>query len=395
MGTSPEVDSRAPVHLFASSRSWIEGKALQQLEQVAALPGIQAVAGMPDLHPGKYGPVGCAILADRLYPQFVGSDIGCGMSLFRLDIPARKLRLDKLAARLAPLDTPWEGDAMGAIGEAGIAPTGFEAALGSIGGGNHFCEVQAIEAIAEPEAAARAGLDPDAAYLLVHSGSRGLGNAILERQLGTGNATLDIGSDEAHAYLTEHDRAVAWARLNRRIIAGRAAEAARADLVGVVDLSHNMLEVRGGSGAIPLAIHRKGAAPSDRGLVPVPGSRGTLSYLVEPLPAAPPEALASVAHGAGRKYDRASAHGRIATKKSDIARLSRNGFGGLIVCEDRDLLVEEAPDAYKNIDRVIADLSEFGLARVVASFRPLVTFKTAQSRALRDGARRRSREARR
>jgi len=104
MGTSPKVDGRAPVHVFASSKSWIEGNATRQLEQVSALPGIQAVAAMPDLHPGKYGPVGCAILSDCVYPQFVGSDIGCGMGLFELDIAVRKLRLDRLADRLHILD---------------------------------------------------------------------------------------------------------------------------------------------------------------------------------------------------------------------------------------------------------------------------------------------------
>jgi release factor H-coupled RctB family protein len=124
-------------------------------------------------------------------------------------------------------------------------------------------------------------------------------------------------------------------------------------------------------------LHRKGAAASDRGLVPIPGSRGTLSYLVQPLPGASPDALASLAHGAGRKYDRASMHGRVQTKKSDLEKLVRNPFGGLIICENRDLLVEEAPDAYKNIGRVIDDLVAFGLCQVVATFRPLVTFKTA------------------
>ena len=193
----------------------------------------------------------------------------------------------------------------------------------------------------------------------------------------------------------EHIVAGRWAALNRRIIALRAAEAARADMVGVTDLSHNFLELREAEDGRPLALHRKGAAPSDRGLVPVPGSRGTLSYLVEPLASAPPEALAAIAHGAGRKYDRSSAHGRIAAKKSDLARLSRNPYGGLVVCEDRDLLIEEAPDTYKSIDRVIADLAETGLARVVASFRPLVTFKTGQSRSGRGEARRRAREERR
>jgi release factor H-coupled RctB family protein len=398
MGNSRSAEGLAPVHLFASAGSWVEGKALQQLEQVAAMPGIRAVAGMPDLHPGKYGPVGCGILADRLYPQFVGSDIGCGMGLFRLDVPTRKLRLDRLAERLTGLDTPWDGDADSVLGEAGLAATGFDAALGSIGGGNHFCEFQAVEDIVEPEIAAAAGLDADSVHLLVHSGSRGFGFSILERHLASGAAALDIGSDAALLYRRDHDIAVRWAALNRRVIALRAAEAARADSTSITDLSHNFVELlpEGAiQGAHPFALHRKGAAPSDRGLVPVPGSRGTLSFLVEPLAAGRIETLASLAHGAGRKYDRASTHGRVSTKKSDLARLARNPFGGLIVCEDRDLLVEESPDAYKSIDKVIADLVDFGLARVVATFRPLVTFKTAHSKSARSHERRRAREVRR
>jgi release factor H-coupled RctB family protein len=72
-------------------------------------------------------------------------------------------------------------------------------------------------------------------------------------------------------------------------------------------------------------------------------------------------------------------HGRIRTGKADRAELARNPFGGVIVCADRHLIVEEAPEAYKSIDRVIADLIDFGLARVVATFRPLVTFKTGKA----------------
>lgn len=385
MGNSFSADGRAPVRLFASDGSWIEGNARAQLEKLADLAGVRAVAGMPDLHLGKFGPVGCAILADRLYPRLVGSDIGCGMGLFRLDLSTRKLRLDKLAERIRVLDEPWRGDASAALDEAGLTSTGFEASLGTIGGGNHFCEVQAIEEILEPEMAARAGLEKDAAYMLVHSGSRGFGHSILERCLADGAAALDPHGEAGEAYLAEHDRAVRWARLNRRIIAERTAEAARSTAVALADLSHNMLEVVDAPGGGRAILHRKGAAPSDRGLVPIPGSRGTLSYLVEPL-SGRPEALASLAHGAGRKYDRASMHGRVRTKKSDLARLVRNPFGGLIVCEDRDLLVEEAPDAYKSVERVIGDLASFGLARPVASFRPLLTFKVGTARS--DGKRR-------
>src|SRR5215510_5726312 len=104
MGNSPAVGGRAPIHTFYSTRSWIEGNATKQLEDVASLAGVKAVAGMPDLHPGKYGPVGCSILADRIYPLLVGSDIGCGMGLFQLDVTVRKLRVDKAARRLHALD---------------------------------------------------------------------------------------------------------------------------------------------------------------------------------------------------------------------------------------------------------------------------------------------------
>ncbi|TQF38672.1 peptide chain release factor H [Bradyrhizobium sp. UNPF46] len=387
MGTSPKVDGCAPIHVFASSKSWIEGNATLQLQHVAGLAGVREVAAMPDLHPGKYGPVGCAVLADRIYPQLVGSDIGCGMGLFQLDIVARKLRLDQMAERLHALDQPWDGDPASVLAETGLHGSTFDASLGSIGGGNHFCELQAIEDILAPDIAAQAGLDRDYAYVLVHSGSRGLGYAILERVLSQGQVTLDPTGDQGAAYLAAHDHAVRWAKLNRRIIAERAAAAARADLRAVNDLPHNMVERRDGA----MVLHRKGAAASDRGLVPVPGSRGTLSYLVEPLAGMRNEALASLAHGAGRKYDRASMHGRVRVKKSDVARLERNPYGGIVVCGDRGLLAEEAPEAYKSIERVIDDLVEFGLARVVATFRPLVTFKKAPSdRPVGDAKRQRS-----
>ncbi|WP_283813872.1 RtcB family protein [Bradyrhizobium sp. AUGA SZCCT0169] len=160
MGTSPKMDGRAPIHVFASSKSWIEGNATLQLEQVAGLAGVRAVAAMPDLHPGKYGPVGCAILTDRIHPQLVGSDIGCGMGLFALDIAARKLRFDQLADRLSSLDHPWDGDVAGVLVDAGLDATMFDASLGSIGGGNHFCEIQAIEEILIPGDGRAGGTGP-------------------------------------------------------------------------------------------------------------------------------------------------------------------------------------------------------------------------------------------
>lgn len=373
MGTLSEVDGHAPVHAYYSPQSWIEGTAVSQAEHVAGLPGVCQVATMPDLHAGKYGPVGCSILATDVYPAFAGSDIGCGMALFQLDVPVRKLRLEAAAERLAALEGPWAGDRASLLSDYGLQPGPFDESLGTVGGGNHFCEVQATEEIRDAALVEALGLEPDRALLLIHSGSRGLGYSILQEQMKDGLASLPADSEAAARYFAAHDNAFQWAALNRLVIAMRAAEALRTDFRVLADLSHNFIERTAGG-----ILHRKGAAPADRGPVPVPGSRATLSYLMQPSAAAPPDALASLAHGAGRKHDRASMHGRVKTAKSDLARLARNPFGGYVVCTDRNLLVEEAGEAYKSINGVIDDLERFGLADVTATMRPLVTFKTAR-----------------
>ena len=366
MGNSHRVDGRAPVHGFYTSSYWIEGAAVRQLETVADIPGVRAVAGLPDLHPGKFGPVGCAILADQIHPAFVGSDAGCGMALYQLDLASRRIRVDKAADRLRDIAKPYDGDIASELIAHELPSSDFDAALGTIGGGNHFCELQAVEEVFDPSC----GIDRDRAYLLVHSGSRGLGHALLERHVADGLKPLAPDTEAGQAYLAAHDHALRWASLNRAIIARRAATALRCEAVSVCACSHNCIAHRAEG-----MLHRKGAAPSDQGLVVVPGSRGALSYLVAPLATAPQEALWSIAHGAGRKFDRSSMIGRVGATKSDRERLSRNPFGGRVICEDRALLAEEAPEAYKPIAGVIADLEAFGLARVVASFRPLVTVK--------------------
>lgn len=345
---------------FYSPDAWIDGRAEDQLTQVSQWHGVARIAAFPDLHPGKYGPVGCAVLADRIYPQLIGSDIGCGMSLFALDLPLRKLKLDKAERRIRVLGAPLPQPPRARLVDAGLSPDLFAEALGTIGGGNHFCEVQTLT-----DAVDGCGLDNTLAYLLVHSGSRGLGSATL--------ASLPDGAFDgltgalAEGYRQAHDRAVLWASLNRQIIAERAAEALRTDLRRIADVPHNLLSQREDGW-----LHRKGAALAAP-LVPVAGTRATPSYLVAPFPK--DDALGSLAHGAGRRYDRASMHGRVRGKKSDIAAMQRNAFGGRLVCEDRELLIEEAPQAYKSAESVVADLEAMGVARRLGVLSPLLTFK--------------------
>jgi release factor H-coupled RctB family protein len=371
MGTSVSVNAQPRVHLFASSSQWIEDAATWQLYQLASRRGATAIAGLPDLHPGRHGPVGCALLTEGIvHPDVIGTDIGCGMQLWALDMPERKVSLDKMEQRLPAIEGAWEGDARAALAARAIAAEDFAGSLGTIGGGNHFCELQAVNGIIDQEGAAKYGLESGGTAMLVHSGSRGFGAHVLQShgQAGTEGLTLE----EAKGYLSQHDSAVAFASLNREIIGRRALNAIRADGRIVSDIPHNLLEVK--SRAV---LHRKGAAPSDRGPVVIAGSRGALSYLVQPL-VGPQEALATISHGAGRKHDRSSMEKRIRTAPGNLQRLVRTPLGSRVICTDRQLLMEEAPDAYKDVRKVVSDLEEANLVRVIAVLRPLVTFKTAR-----------------
>ena len=362
-GRASAVSSDGVITKFYTSAAWIEGRAEQQLNEIAGWTGVQKIAAFPDLHPGKYGPVGCAVLADRIFPQLIGNDIGCGMSLFQLDLPVRKMKLEKALRRMRVLGDPASEDQRWRLEEIGLPTDLFATSLGTIGGGNHFCEVQTL---AEADDDIR--LDASRLYLLVHSGSRGFGNAVLGAVPQGANSGLHEECDAAQDYLRDHDKAVRWASLNRQIIAERAAEALRAGLALIADAPHNLLAQQDDGW-----LHRKGAAVADADFVPLAGSRASASYLMAPMGHV--DALGSLAHGAGRRYDRSSMHGRVRAKKSDIEAMQRTPFGGRILCEDRDLLIEEAPLAYKSAKSVAEDLERTGAAHCVAEFHPLLTFK--------------------
>lgn len=366
--TGDQSASHARVSKFYNRATWIDGRAEEQLEQVAGWPGMSAVAGFPDLHPGRFGPVGAAFLGDGIWPQLVGPDIGCGMALFRLDIPRRRLKLDRAARRLAVLEHGADADeALTALEGAGLEGLISPDGLGTIGGGNHFCEVQVVDTVLDQT---RTDLRKDDLCLLVHSGSRGRGAGIFEGLDDGWKQGFSDGSDAAVRYLTLHDAAVGWARVNRALIASTASEALGSAVHLICDTVHNHV--------VPHAegwLHRKGAACPDSGLVPLAGSRETPSYLLD-VPDQVPEALGSVSHGAGRKYDRSSMHGRIRKTRSDLAAMTHTRYGGRVVCGDRDLLLEEAGQAYKDPDQVQQDLAGFGLALPIVRLLPLLTFKT-------------------
>lgn len=363
-------ESKAEVRVIASSNSWIEGAAVQQLENTASLPGMKLAVGLPDLHPGKGSPIGAAFAVDGwLYPMLVGNDIGCGIGLWKTELNARKLKRDAWAESLRGLDDGWDGDARDFLHTRGTEPSGFEHSLGTIGSGNHFAELQSVESIANAEAAVQLGVTADSVYLCIHSGSRGFGEAILRQHVDQHKAGgLPVGSDEGIAYLARHDHARRWAVANREVIATRMMERLKTHGTRLIDICHNFVEQRESHW-----IHRKGAAPSTEGAVIIPGSRGAFTYMVMPRTETALSGF-SLAHGAGRKWSRSDSRARL-ERRFSAKDLARTELGSHVICEDKELLYEEAPQAYKNITAVIADLVNAGLAEVVAVLKPLVTYK--------------------
>ena len=166
---------------------------------------------------------------------------------------------------------------------------------------------------------------------------------------------------------------VKWAVVNRALIAERFLSSLDADGRRLVDISHNSVSrVKLGAGACWL--HRKGVAPSDQGPIVIPGSRGTLTYLVAPVGDQASNAY-SLAHGAGRKWSRTQSRDRLSSRYS-AESLTHTDLGGRVICENRELLYQEAPQAYKNIDTVVNDMLDAGLIRIIATLRPLITYKT-------------------
>jgi release factor H-coupled RctB family protein len=413
--TSDVANNKAKVRIVISDKNWLESSAIEQLKKTAELPGMCCGIGMPDLHPGKGQPIGAAFIShDIVYPHLVGSDIGCGMGVWKLDVQKKRVKLDKWEKKLTGLDEAWEGNPAEWLKAHGRSMEGepslidslhseashaINSKLGTIGGGNHFAELQVVSEIFDHESFSSIGLDENSVTLLVHSGSRGLGQSILRAHVDEYGAQ-GLSSIESQNYLQQHDNAENWAVCNRALIAHRFCERLGVKAESILDVSHNtVLKLNANEvNALGLSerdhnssesakgsykevkdfwIHRKGASPTDKGLVIIPGSRGTLSYLVKPKRDLSALAMGgfSLAHGAGRKWKRSDARGRL-EKRYHVKDLETTKLGSRVICKSRDLLYEEAPQAYKDIDLVVDDLVKAGMVDVIASFKPLITYKT-------------------
>ncbi|MBZ4419749.1 RtcB family protein [Myxococcus sp. RHSTA-1-4] len=357
----------------------------KQLRHIAAQPyTVEHVAAMPDVHVSSGVAVGTVFATGHhVVPGALGGDLGCGVSAYRFPTPETPLGRDVLEPLLARLarEVP-VGDAIHR-GRGVPLPPELESPplstqklrhawerlaprhLGTLGGGNHFLE-----------------LDRDAegnVWLLLHTGSRGVGAAIADhhlrvaRALGEGSLPgLSTHAPEGIACLADTGWACRFARANRDAIAARAVERV-SEALGVapdpestVDVHHNHVaeEVHFGRA---LLVHRKGAVgleAGQRGLIP--GSMGTASYVVEGR--GEPRAFRSCSHGAGRVLTRSEARARIRPAALEHA-LRR-------VVYDRgraSSLVEEAPAAYRDITEVLED--EADLVTPLRRLTPIAVLK--------------------
>ena len=368
------------VKLISSDKNWIEGIAVQQLEKTADLPGVVKAVGLPDIHPGKGVPVGAAFITRGIiYPHLIGNDVGCGIGLWQTGFKTRKFKRDKWVKKLSDLENPWEGDAKDWLLQHAVDPfpsSDASNALGTIGGGNHFAELQAVEKVLDENAFNALDLDKNRIMIAVHSGSRDIGNILFRRHAerfgAQGLYINDENSEEALSYLGQHDQAAGWAAASRDLIAHRMCEQLNGEYLPILDIFHNHIEGIQFEDQ-PAYIHRKGAAPSDRGAVLIPGTRGSYSYLVQPI-GDQNENAGSLPHGAGRRWNRRTTKERLKSNYN-VDSFYKTDLGGIVICEDKDLLYEEAPQAYKNIDLVIEDMTEAGHITVIATLKPLITYK--------------------
>ncbi len=453
---------RVPGRIF-SSESLIEtvlaDRAPEQVANVAHLPGIVGASyAMPDIHWGygfAIGGVAATALDDGVVsPGGVGFDICCGVRLL-----GSALDEDDFRAHRRDIMAELDARIPRGMGKGGIAPhrligdilrSGAAAALnhgygterdlarceengtssgadpaaitdkaidrgqhqiGSLGSGNHFLEVQAVDRVHDGTAAHAFGLSEGMVVVMIHCGSRGLGHQTCTDQLrlmGTAMhrygidvpdrqlASVPIVSPEGEQYLGAMAASAnfAWANRHIRAHAARqgfaAALGASPDALGmdlIFDVAHNLAKIETHDVAgrpVDVCVHRKGATrafgPGHPELPPdlrpvgqpvlVPGSMGTASWVLRGTDANP--AFASAAHGAGRVMSRKKAKKQAS---GHAVRLGLESEGISVRPSSVRLLSEEAPYAYKDVDAVADVCHDAGLAHKVARLRPLGVVK--------------------
>jgi tRNA-splicing ligase RtcB len=387
---------RVPVKVFTGD---LDTLARQQLANVAQLPIVFGhVAAMPDVHAGIGATVGSVIPTRRaVIPAAVGVDIGCGMNAVRLSLEAAQLpdglsRVRAAIERAVPVGFDEHGDSDSRRDACAPLSRRLEAIvrkhpeiakmqrehekkwirqMGSLGGGNHFIELCLDES--------------DRVWVMLHSGSRGVGNCIGRYFIAQAREAMQKGDahlpdrdlawlDEGTKLFDDYVEAVGWAQdyalANRREMMDLIVDALRRLLPSfeatgeAINCHHNYVEREEHFGE-RVYVTRKGAISARQGeLGIIPGSMGTRSYIVRGK--GNPESFCSCAHGAGRRMSRAEAKRRYS--RADLEEQTRG-----VECRKDKGVLDEIPGAYKHIDQVMADQAD--LVEVAHTLKQVVCVK--------------------
>lgn len=454
-------DMRVPARIYASKKliEETEEEALLQLVNTTTMPGIVKYAiAMPDIHSG-YGPpiggVGAMKLQEgAISPGFIGFDENCGVRLLMSDYSEKEIRpyLDKLADEIQKEVPSGLGkgraiklsiEQINRILEGGVpylvekgygekediencehkgrmemadadcvsekAKNRGRDQVGTLGSGNHFCEIDKVDEIYDEEVAKNFGLFKEQVVVLIHTGSRGLGHQnctdylrilmpvypkygirLPDKEL----CCVPFNSPEGQRFFKAMSAACNFAWANRHMIMHYVRRAWRnvlgetAKLKLLYDVAHNIAKVEEhevDGEKLKLIVHRKGATrafPPGHPELPekyketgqpviVPGSMGTSSYILVGTQDSK-EAWYSVCHGAGRTMSRKKAT-RTISGQEVVKRLNQRGI--IIKCRSWRGIAEEAPQAYKNVDEVVDVVHKAGLSKKVARLVPLAVIK--------------------
>lgn len=449
-------DMKAPAR-FYSSPAFLEKllgeRALEQLVNTATLDGVYKYAlAMPDIHEGYGFPIGGVVALDKtkglISPGGVGYDINCGVrllktGLFLEEFNSKKRELMEEVFKTVPAGLAGKGAARISLEELDkflewgaeyAVEKGFGTAkdlenteengrlktadagkvsdrakkrgkdqLGTLGSGNHFLEIQRVAGIFDKKVADRLNIQPDEVFVMIHTGSRGLGHQVATDYIEIMRAAMKkynikiadpelvsapLNSKEGQDYFKAMSAAANFAWVNRQVITEMTRRAfnrvfgiPKEQVVLIYDVAHNMAKIEGN-----LIVHRKGATRAfgpgnpnipliyrDIGQPAIlPGSMGTASYLMLGTKKAEEETFGSTAHGAGRVLSRHKAKRMV---KGEELRKELEKEGIAIFSTSNVGLAEEAPIAYKNIEEVANITASAGIAKKVIQLRPIGVVK--------------------
>lgn len=456
-------DMRVPARVYSSEsllKEALGDRSFIQLINVATLPGIMNYSiAMPDIHEGYGFPIGGVAAMDLengvISPGGVGYDISCGMRLLKSNLFEKDAKpyLEKLAIEIqkevpsglgqggrtkldiASLDKILERGAQRLIEqgygekediencESGGRLTQADAStvsdkaknrgrdqVGTLGSGNHFCEIQIVDEIFDEKTAEVFGLFKNQVVVMVHTGSRGLGHQIATDYINLMMRAVDkygiklpdrelvacpINSPEGQKYFKAMACGANYAWANRQMITHFIRKAWNAilgekegSLKVLYDVAHNIAKIEKhkiNGKEVSVCVHRKGATrtfPPQHPEIPlkyqsvgqpvlIPGSMGTASYVLRGTEEGE-EAFFSTNHGAGRIMSRHEAMRRTSGQET-IKSLESKGI--IVKCRSLRGIAEEAPMAYKDIDKVVEVVHNAGLSKKVAKLRPIAVIK--------------------